>query len=187
MDFPDTMIDLETTSTDPVHGAIIQLSAVRFNFDTGLVDPDMFDMCLDMAPGRFWDEDTRTWWLEKNADTLALIQSRAQNAAAVFHAFREWSWKPGSAGQSMWAKPSHFEFPFIQSYAKQFQVTLPFHYQDAVDLNSFCRGIAHNPRLKPFEKTIPFEGTEHNAIDDVLHQIRAALLARHMIKPEIAA
>lgn len=183
MDFPDTMIDLETTGTDASHAAIIQISAVRFNFETGAIDPNIFDGYLTMAPGRFWDEDTRTWWYSTNKDLFAEIQSKGQDPGGVFRAFADWAWQAGGAGQRLWAKPVSFEWPFIQSYAREFNVTLPFHFRDAVDLNSFCRGVAHDPGARPFEKSLEFQGTEHNAIDDVMHQIRAALLVRHMVRP----
>lgn len=188
MDFPDTMIDIETTGTDPSHLAIIQISAVRFNYETMAIDPNIFDICLDVAPGRFWDEGTRDWWhgTPDRAELLQRIQSRGQDPRAAFRAFRDWTWEPGFAGQRMWAKPISFEWPAIQSYATMFGETLPFHFRDAVDLNSFCRGMAGEPGADPLEKTIPFEGEEHNAIDDVMHQIRAALMARVLIPARAA-
>lgn len=54
MKYPDVMVDLETTGTSPDETAIIQISAVRFNLLTAEVDPNVFDMCLTMPPGRYW-------------------------------------------------------------------------------------------------------------------------------------
>ena len=75
MTFPDIMVDLETTGTSPDETAIIQIAAVRFNLQTGEVDPNVFDMCLSIPPRRYWDEGTRAWW-SKMPDVLMDIWQR---------------------------------------------------------------------------------------------------------------
>ena len=181
--FPDCMVDLETTGTDPAHAAIIQIAAVRFNYDTCEIGPS-FEACLEIPAGRFWDESTREWWLSK-WDTLEPILSRAREPAEVMTEFSHWccDTTPALGHNRLWAKPIHFEYPFLQSYARQFGVEMPFHYRSAVDLNSFTRGMQHNPGAVPIDVQfkMTFEGEQHNAVDDVLHQIKQALSARYLI------
>lgn len=181
MEFPDVMVDLETTGTDPSHAAIIQIAAVRFNYATMQIGP-AFEVCLHVPYGRFWDEDTRDWWLRDKADLLARIQSRAIDPQTAMSAFQQFMMSTaGLTGCRFWAKPSHFDWPLLASYTKQFDVELGFHYRSAVDLNSFCRGLADDPSAESLDKEVEFEGEVHNAIDDVLNQIKVAFMAKHLI------
>lgn len=180
---PDLMVDIETTGTDPSHAAIIQIAAVRFDFDTMRIG-ESFCASLTMPSNRHWDEDTRTWWM-KNLEVYEAIVAEEQDAGQVWRSFVDWCVRTSSlAGDDrLWAKPISFEWPFLQSYGKQFSLDLPFHYRNAVDLNSFTRGMQRQPGAKPFDwqQEIPFVGDAHNAIDDVLHQIKIALTAKVMI------
>lgn len=179
------MIDLETTGLDPTHSAIIQIAAVRFDYATGEIGPS-FVASLDMPDNRYWDESTRQWW-STMPDVYEEIVSVADRPDRVMQYFSDWCFNsaPALSGteQRLWAKPISFEWPFLQSYAKQFDVPLPFHFRNAVDLNSFTRGMQGNPGAQPLDKQfkIEFTGTAHNAFDDVLHQIKQALMARHLI------
>lgn len=185
--YPDVGVDLETTSVDPEHGAILQIAAVRFNYQTGAIGP-AFDRCLWMPGNRYWSESTREFWA-RFPETLEGIQARSEDPRLVMESFRDWLIDTGPAmvPQRLWAKPSHFEYPFLQSYSRQFEVELPFHYRNVVDLNSYTRGLADDPGANPIEWDVEFEGEVHNAIDDVLHQIRVTLLAKHLIAAKKAA
>jgi DNA polymerase III alpha subunit (gram-positive type) len=173
----DVMVDLETTGVSPDVNAIIQIAAVRFNYETLEVGP-AFCASLDIAPGRFWDEDTRTWWMGHH-EVYAEIVSQAREARTVWGEFADWCRQmDGGEPQRLWAKPVHFEYPFLQSYGRMFQNPLPFHYRNAVDLNSFTRGLMKDPKADSLDRDVPFVGNAHNAIDDVLHQIKVALTAK---------
>lgn len=178
MTFPDIMVDLETTGTSPDETAIIQISAVRFNLQTGDVDPNVFDMCLTMPPGRYWDEGTRAWW-SKMPDVLRDIWQRQRPPALVVKAFADWVRATDSGGEDLhfWSKPISFDWAFLQSYFRQFEVGNPFHYRYAQDMNTFIRARYYPNEAPPLEKTLPFDGSEHNAIDDCFHQIKVVLTA----------
>jgi DNA polymerase III alpha subunit (gram-positive type) len=171
----DVMVDIETTGTDPSINAMIQLAAIRFNWHTGEIDTEnMFNLCLEIPGNRYWAEDTRGFW-RSQPDVLESIMIRAQPAAWVMQKFNEWC---GVLPLRMWAKPISFEWPFIQSYAKQFHQELPFHFRDAIDLQSFIRGTRQNPGAKAFDKEVPFDGPAHDAIFDVIHQIAVVFEAK---------
>ena len=173
------MVDLETGGVDPCHNPIIQLSAVRFDYATQTVGP-IFDMCLDVPGNRFWDMDTIRWWNDNKGDLLDRILARAQPAEKVWNTFVDWTMdtSPTLTDNRLWAKPISFEWPYLQSYGRQFGRELPFHYGNAIDLRSFCRGMANNPAAEALEKRMTFEGEKHNAIDDVLNQIQVAFAAK---------
>lgn len=180
--YPDLMVDVETTSTDPVNGAILQIAAVRFNYETLEVGPT-FNMSLTIPYGRFWDEETRGWWMKK-LDVYNDIVERSQPADEVMTAFSQWCYDTSPAlaiEQRFWAKPISFDWPFISSYCKQFGLSIPFRYRYAVDMNSFFRGLANNPGLDSLDRQLPFDGDAHNALDDCFHQIKVVFMARSLI------
>lgn len=167
MDYPDMMVDLETTGTQPEHTNIIQIAAVRFNLKEGTIDPQFFDQCLYPSPNRFWDESTREWW-STMPETLEGIYARMIPAKTVLENLIRWD----DGRQPMfWAKPVSFDYTFLDSYFREHELTNPWHFRKRMDQNTFIRA-RHFPEPPPnYERDIEFQGTAHNAIDDVLHQI----------------
>lgn len=171
MEFPDVMVDIETTGTSPDEAAILQIAAVRFNLEEKTIDTsDMFNRCLAMAPKRYWDESTRQWWGKQNREVLQSIIARGEEPAVVVKDFSQWaSAKKGGGKLHFWAKPTSFDFTFCASYFRQFNVLNPFHFRDAVDLNSYLRGLGRSNVIP--EIPLDFQGDAHDAIFDVLNQI----------------
>lgn len=171
MDFPDVMVDIETTGTSPDETAIIQIAAVRFNLAEKTVDnSDMFNRCLAIAPKRFWDESTRQWWGQQKREVLMNIMASGEDPLTVMKDFGAWAYsKKGSGKLHFWAKPISFDYPFVASYFKQFELVNPFHFRDAIDMNSYLRGLGRS-NVRP-EIEVNFDGDAHNAIFDVLNQI----------------
>lgn len=169
MTFNHIMVDLETTGTSPEHSAIVQLSAVRFNFETREIDMNMFDQCLLIPKNRFWEEDTRDWWATQDQKIIHSIWSRMRDPKTVMTEFAQWAQRDlDGETVKLWAKPSHFEYPFIESYFKAYDLPRLFHYRHVEDLNSWCRARG----CPDLDGQLEFEGDAHNAIHDVLHQIK---------------
>ena len=175
------MIDIETTGADSQHTNMIQLAAVAFNPEAMTVDPDMFCMSVEMQPGRFWDEGTRVFW-NKMPDLLRGIQVKAQPAGTVMQAFQNWVLAKAPGGERLfWAKPSSFDFTFVESYFAMTGVASPFHFRTVIDMRSWLRAKLGTFDLDPivkFEKSIPFQGVEHDARFDALHQVSIILKAQ---------
>lgn len=163
MAFNQIMVDLESTGTDASHSAIIQLSAVKFDLENMTIDGDMFDQCLLIPGNRFWMEDTRDWWGQQEPHILQNIWGRMRDPGTVMKEFSTWA----GVGAVLWAKPVSFEQPFLQSYFRDFGVNNPFHYSESQDLRSWCRARG----MPNLDRELPFSGTAHNALDDVIHQI----------------
>lgn len=162
VNFPDVIIDLETTGISPDHANIFQIAAVKFNVKTREVCPDIFSRNLFFTKNRYWEEGTRSFWKQNQPVFEKLMQDRVDPESALTDLVK---WLDGS--NILWAKPSHFEFPFLDSYFKQFNVTNPFHYRDVQDLNSFLRGLC-------FPDTVP--QTEYNSGGEALHDARTDCL-----------
>jgi hypothetical protein len=177
--YREIMIDLETTGTNPVLNHIIQVSAVRFNLENQTVDAgDMFDRCLlPTGHHRSWAEDTREWW-KKQPAILDNILSRGEAPQVVMQELVYFIGRTRSDRPvRLWAKPIHFEWPFLQSYLAEHYGTMPIPYWNCVDLNSWIDGRIPGNVRKDFWQKIPFEGDAHNALHDVLHQIKGAFVA----------
>jgi DNA polymerase III epsilon subunit-like protein len=166
-DFPDVMVDIETTGTDSASCAIIQIAAVRFNLQARTVSPDFFDRCLMIPTTRFWQEGGRDFWV-KRKELFHSISARMEDPETVMRALIEWC-----GGQRvLWAKPSHFEFPFLESYFRRYELQTPFFYRSVNDQNSFFRGLYYPATVPDFERSLPFVGELHNGLYDTLHQLK---------------
>lgn len=164
----DIMLDVETTGTNPDRHAVIQIAAVRFDLETGEVDgANMFNQCLDIPPWRSWDQDTAEWWNTKSA-VLRSIYARMRPHREVLAELVEWA---GYDSPVMWAKPITFYYMFVASALKDAGQHNPFSYREAMDIRSYLRGLAGGTHYIQ-EKELEFQGPAHDAIFDVLHQIK---------------
>lgn len=171
----DIMVDIETTGTNPDRNGIIQIAAVKFNRHTQEVCHEFFDECLDLPLYRFWNEGTRQWWHgPKNKAVLESICARQQPWHEVLTRFASWCYPAHHL--TFWSKPTTFDFMFLSSYFSDLDIANPFHYRSANDLNSFLRG-KYFPNPVP-DLSLDMDGPAHNAIFDVLYQIK--LLFAHM-------
>lgn len=183
--FTDVMVDIESTGNQNYERyGIIQIAAVKFNYKTEQVDADVFDRCLRLHPGREWDVGTRQWWA-KQGNVLAQIEARAEDPHTVIHDFYQWLLKDWPSerqeGRQFWAKPTSFDHPFLVSYFKMFGYDMPCLFRYCRDLNSFMAGLKGDPAHPDFEGQEPqFQGDQHNALHDTLHQIRLLFAMKHM-------
>lgn len=168
--FNNIMLDLETTGTRGDRHGILQIAAYRFGTNRNEIDPTPFNRCLRLPAWRSWSESTRQWWHKDGTmrGILHGLQQRAEDPKVVLEAFRDWLLE--SDDPTLWAKPTHFEWPFLQGYFEDFDVLLPLHYRYANDMNSFIRGI-HFPDEVPDNLQAPMRGPAHDAGFDVLQQI----------------
>ncbi len=180
--FTDVMIDVETTGTSSFdHNAIIQIAGVKFNYETQEVCEDMFNMSLAIPPGRFWDKKTEEWWHKDKLHVLREIQANAQPTEGAIRAFYTWLLKDypsNDDGLRFWAKPPHFDFSFLASYFNQYGLTNPCVYNKARCLNTHIAALRGSADHWPLEKEIPFNGAEHNALMDCIHQLKVLFEAK---------
>lgn len=74
---------------------------------------------------------------------------------------------------NFWAKPIHFDFPYLTTFCARHGHVLPFHYRYTYDVRSFILGTGHDPEkiydlVANEQKLIP-----HKAINDCYLQIYA--------------
>jgi hypothetical protein len=176
------MVDIETTGNDNFERyGIIQIAAVKFNYETGAVSDDFFDRCLRLHPGREWDRGTREWWT-KQGNVLQTIEARAEDPYTVVHDFYHWllkDWPKGRSdrneGLQFWSKPTHFDFSFLASYFRMFGFQIPCGFRFARDVNSFMAGLTGRPEHPKIPVEPEMDGPAHNALFDTIYQIKLLL------------
>ncbi len=176
--YTDVMVDVETTGRWPDRSAILQIGAVRFNLEHQTIDPDVFDRCMIVPPHRFWEEDTREWWLSQKQSVLQGILDRGEPTRDVMGDFFAWSNKHPS--MRFWAKPTSFDFMFIQSYFMDHGYPNPYHYRVAKDVNSWVHAL-HFPHEVPTVDQSDL-GDAHNAFNDCLYQIEFVFNHYNLVK-----
>jgi oligoribonuclease (3'-5' exoribonuclease) len=168
--YPDIMCDIETTGLSPDNSAIIQIAAVRFNLDEQAIDPETFDRCLSIPTKRYWDESTREWWSRPKRSVLLDIYSRMEPPVGVVQGFSDWARaKQDNHSLRFWAKPISFDYAFISSYFREYDVYNPFDFREATDLRSYIKGLGRSSTYP--EINVEFKGDAHNALMDSLNQI----------------
>lgn len=173
----DMMVDLETTGKGPTNG-IIQLSAVKFNYQTGRVG-GVFDRCPMLLPKRHWDDDTREFWMGRNREVFLQIVGRAEPAAKVFWDFTAFALDGAPyGGYRFWSKPLSFDWPILADHFVQLDAPMPFHYRVARDVNTWIAALRGNPEHPNMEAVVPFRGDKHNGLHDCAYQIDMLLQAK---------
>jgi len=170
----DIMLDVETTSTDAARGGIIQLAAVKFNYDTGKVG-SVFDRCPMLLPFRSWSDSTREFWMKKNLPVYQTIVARAEPGVQVFKDFADWVHvdEPKDTGYRIWGKPIQFDWSFVASHMEQCDLPMPATYRYMRDLNTFLAALAGSARHSSVENEVPLPvaNGQHNALYDCAWQI----------------
>lgn len=169
----DVMVDIETTGISPDHAGVIQIAAVKFNLKERTIKTDsMFNHCLHLLPGRYWEEGTRSWWTSKNADVLESILSRREEPTAVLNYFHDWFVADNDCAEPLrlWCKPLSFDAPILASHLKQIGLETPWHYRYGMDVNSFLRGLGKDPNGELYFSEM--DGPAHDAIYDCIGQIK---------------
>lgn len=170
----DMMVDVETTGTNPATAGIIQLSAIKFNYETGEIGP-VFDRCPARLPLRYWSDSTREWW-SKMPDVYQSIVAREEPAEPVFRDFIDFaSFDAPEGGYRFWAKPTTFDWNLVASHMEQLGLYMPFNFRLARDVNSFCAALMGDPSHPDIESLVDFKGDKHNGLHDCAFQIDCLL------------
>lgn len=178
--YPDIMVDIETTGLQPHASAIIQIGAVPFNYDTMEIDSkNMFCMSLSMPKNRYWNSGTEKFWLQDNLPTYMEIMKTAQNPAFVMKAFYDWCIlriNNTEEGDLRWWSKGWMDHATIDSYFLDAGMDMPFNFRQAKDMRSFIAGL--NGSAVYEDPIVEKVGTFHNALHDSLTQLKQLFKAK---------
>lgn len=174
MKFTDIMLDLETTGRRP-GCAIIQISAVLFNANTGAMSIRTFNTPIRLAQqaskGFNVDKNTLIWWASNNSRLYNKLSNSDVFYVDAGRAFQKWFLSLRNHQDiRVWGNSARFDLGILEGWYRK---AIGDNFQPFWNtwLERDARTIF---QLAPeIRQQIPFEGTKHNAIDDARHQAKA--------------
>ncbi len=157
------MFDLETFGTAP--GSVLRsIGAAVFNPQTGETGETFYrnidrQSCEDL--GLKIDPRTEKWWSEQAKEAQdALLQNCVPMRDVVmdFH-----KWFQSVRGEQIWCQGANFDSVLWQSVADVCGSFVPWKFWNVRDTRTVYEVAGFDPR------TLPREGTYHNALDDSLY------------------
>jgi len=174
------MLDLETMGARP-GCAIVSIGAVEFDIDTGGFGRSFYERvdlqsCLDA--GLFVEASTVYWWLQQ--DEKARKELCNPNRLDLHKALTKLgSFMLDLGDFQIWGNGASFDFGILEAavhacgYKKE-----PWNFRRERDVRTI---VSIAPQVK---ENYPFCGTQHNALDDCIHQVNyiCAIWKKHVIK-----
>ncbi len=169
------MLDLETWGTRP-GSALRSIGAVAF--DTGTNVGDTFYRNIDKGScdvtGLTVDPETVAWWKKQSPESAAalLVDPRPlPDVADMFH-----SWFRNVGARFIWSHGGNFDEPLWSAACRAAGKTAPWKYWDARCTRTIYDAAGIDLR------SLPREGTYHNALDDAIHQARCVQHAMEKLR-----
>ena len=172
----DIMTDIETLGNKK-NVAIIQLSAVAFNIETGNII-EKFNEYVDIscADGLIIDGSTLKWWMNTDANLLKnIINSGISTTNIVLSQFNKWfeSLDAEVTNKYLWGNGILFDNRIIQEAMSKYDISYPIYYSNDRDVRTILElaCIKEGKTKAELLSIIPTVGVSHNALDDCLTQI----------------
>lgn len=161
----DISFDLETLSTDP-QALILSIGAVKFDRDTGTMDPDYFYRIIDIeAPGPqgVIDPSTVAWWMRQSQEARDAIFGSDVERTPLRVALAEFADWIGDGDYDLWQRGDK-DSQWLVSAFKGNGLEVPYKYWRVRDQRTLC------DLFKPFLPLRDAEQTPHNALGDAYYQ-----------------
>lgn len=162
------MIDLETLGVQQ-NAAFISIGACQFNPEAGKIG-DKFYANID------WDDalktrsvtgDTIKWWMRQSKEAQNRVCAAGEPLREVLVKFARWFRKDNDERKA-WGNGATFDIAMLDNaYENIFGVT-PWKFWNTRDVRTvvdMAWGIVD-------KNSVIFEGVEHNALDDAIHQAK---------------
>lgn len=167
------MLDIETTGRTP-GCAVIQIAAVLFNANTGDISnkyrfKESINFNTQLKNGYTYSKETVAWWNRTNKSLFNELCRSNNNYIDVGKNFQKWYRNlPNFKKLRLWGNSPKFDIAILEGwYRKSIGNTFdPF--WDTWSERDLRTISALAPDIKKKKK---FVGTQHDAIDDCLHQI----------------
>jgi len=184
------MIDLETMGNKN-DSPIVSIGAVFFDPATGELGADFYKViCLEsaMAHGALPDASTIIWWLKQSSEARAAIT--VDDAVSINDALiglcnfitRNCE-QPGWL--QVWGNGASFDNVILRSAYDRSMIPSPwkwFNDRDVRTIVELGRAIGFDPK-----KQMPFEGVQHNALADAVHQAKYVSAIWQRLSPPTSA
>jgi len=166
------MIDLETWGTAP-GSALRSIGAVTFSSYGEPHEERSFYANIDRASceeaGLTVSRDTEIWWSRQSPDAQSRLLDNCRPLREVMHDFARW-WQDVD-GTYVWSNGANFDEVLWRIAAERVDHGTPWKYWNVRD----TRTCWHLARLN--QKSVPFEGVQHDALADARHQAKCVTMA----------
>lgn len=169
MNYTDVMLDLETLGNKS-NAAILSIGAVEFNMETGETGREFYvvvdlQSCLNL--GLKINGSTFYWWMEKSdAARKAICAENKMHLSEAVMLFSNWM-KDCIEKVQIWGNAARFDIGLMEdAYVACGYQNMPWDFRSERDVRTL---VWFAPEIK---SNMPFEGIDHDPIDDCKHQIR---------------
>jgi len=168
------MIDLETMSNKP-DAPIVAIGAVFFNPSTGELGESFYravNLKSSVEHGGVIDPGTVMWWMNQSDEARSAIFNAdyvgINTALSELNTFIRDQSDPGKL--KVWGNGASFDNVILRaSYARAY-IPCPWNYWNDRDVRTIV-AIGAAAGICP-RREIPFDGDQHNALDDARHQAK---------------
>lgn len=168
----DLMVDLETLGTGP-ESVIVSIGAAFFNPKTGEVG-DKFYGNIDLESSiNYGDVDASTikWWLQQSVDARKVFDG-GHDLKVVLEDLSKGICASSSVDEvRIWGNGSTFDNAILRNAYNTTGIDVPWKFWNDRDVRTVV-DLGYRMLNVDLKKATEFTGTQHNALDDVLHQIK---------------
>ncbi|WAR44204.1 3'-5' exonuclease [Methylomonas rapida] len=165
----DIMIDLETLSTRH-DAAILSIGLCLFDITTGKIGQS-YQTKINMEDVTWFGHisaDTVEWWLKQPKEAQArLLDGEKIYLAEALNRLSAWS----RMAHNIWSNGASFDLVILRSAYERHGLTTPWHYWQERDTRTLV-DIAKRITGIDAKKETPFDGTQHDALSDAIHQAK---------------
>lgn len=169
------MIDIETTSADidsNVCPGILSIAAQTFSRNGTSDSPYTFyresSLQAIKAAGLHISESTMDWWKKRSIE----MPSGDLSQNDLITEFLAYTTRIRSHIRFVWANGPQFDIAILRRHFKRMEYRWPFEYYEERDV----RTVVSEFMLKT-GKRLPASPDKHNALADVIHQIKAVVVS----------
>lgn len=160
------MVDLETWGLTP-GSDIRSIGAVVFDPIEGTLGEEFYTVASDGdAVGLTRDASTVAWWAEQSAAAKAALEGYYPLGMALVDFSTFWDRHPGA---TFWAHGPHFDEAILGACYRAYDFDTPWNHRAPRDCRTIWEAAGG--------VDLPFEGDQHNALDDAKHQARCVIEA----------
>lgn len=163
------MVDLETWGLIP-GSDIRSIGAVVFDPVTGLLGDEFYvNVTGGETFGLLHDTETEKWWSEQSLDAQQALLDNPHWLTLGLEKFATW-WHQHTTADVLtrfWANGPSFDEQILGACYRATDMTQPWTYRAPRDMRTICEAAGG------FD--LPFEGTQHDALDDARHQARCVI------------
>ncbi|MGO2335936.1 3'-5' exonuclease [Providencia sp.] len=184
MKYKHLMVDLETMSNKG-NAAIVSIGAVAFEPSTGEIGPTFYtvvDLKSCERAGLHIDADTVLWWMKQSAEARAAIVADGDDLSITLLSLRVFSREVLTDDVQVWGNGVDFDNIILRNAYDAVGIEPFWKFYNNRDVRTIVE-LGRNAGIDP-KKTLQFEGEQHNALADAIHQAKyVSIIHQHLIKP----